>query len=158
MLWLTTCFCLVYAIVEGFPHYLVHRSPRSALWWAKSVRPILQCPSLFTYFVYYRPFTRNVCSGIFLCVFLLPACTAWSSLLCSWADLTKTIQRNKEGNLQDLAVFWCPVNTQHAPPTTTTSRKILSQVQVLWSAVRRWALLTYPVVWDWNFTCLLVTE
>ena len=72
--------------------------------------------------------------------------------------LTKTIQWNKEGNLQDLAVFWCPVNTQHTLPATITSHKIFSKVQVLWSAVRRWTLLTCHVVWEWNFTCLLVTE
>jgi len=45
VLWLTTCFGLVYAIVGGFPHYLVHRSPDYALSWAKAVRPILPRPN-----------------------------------------------------------------------------------------------------------------
>jgi hypothetical protein len=46
------------------------------------------------------------------------------SVVC---NRTATIQWNKEGNLQDLAVHWCLVNAQHILPATSTSRTIFSK-------------------------------
>jgi len=147
----------------GFPRYLVHRSPHYALSWAKSVRPILPRPNSFVYFLILSSLYEKCLQWCLRCVSRLPARTVCSALLTALrVFLTKTVvcdcTATIQWNLQNLAVCWCPVNTQHTLPATITSPKIFSKVQVLWSAVRRWALLTYPLIWEWNFTCLLVTE
>lgn len=122
--------------------------------------------SHFMYFLISSSLYEKCIQWCLRCVFRLPHRTACSALLTSLSViLTKIVVSNLQwpssgtqgGNLQDMAVLCCPVNTQHTLAATITPCKIFSKAQVLWSAVRLWALLTYTVVWEWNFACPMVT-